>query len=109
MGLVLQRRIGEAIVIGDSVTVRLKEFRGAHAIALDIDAPKNVRVDREEIRSLRDERDGQDESRVSNAVRRAAEQVLNDVEARLGTIGRDTRASLVRDVALTITDCLEVL
>lgn len=109
MGLVLQRKVGQAIVIGDSVTVRVAEFRGSHCVALDVIAPKHVRVDREEIRDIRDERDGQDVARVANVVNRAAARVVNDVDARLGPLGRDTIASLTRDVALTITDALETM
>lgn len=47
--LILTRRVGEAINIGDDVMVRVLEVRGMQ-VRIGIDAPRNVRVDREEVR-----------------------------------------------------------
>lgn len=47
--LALTRRIGESINIGDDITVTVLEVKG-HQIRLGINAPKHVRVDREEVR-----------------------------------------------------------
>jgi carbon storage regulator len=46
--LVLSRRIGESIVIGDHITITILEVRGDH-IRLGIDAPRDVSVHRSEV------------------------------------------------------------
>lgn len=46
--LVLARRRNEGIVIGDGVTVTILEIRG-NQVRLGIEAPKDVRVLREEL------------------------------------------------------------
>jgi carbon storage regulator len=49
--LVLSRRIGERIVIGDDIVIQITDidFR-AGKVKVGIDAPQGVRVDREEVR-----------------------------------------------------------
>jgi carbon storage regulator len=54
--LVLERRRGERIMIGDDITIRVVEIHG-ETVQLGIEAPKEIRVDREEIRR-RIEREG---------------------------------------------------
>ncbi len=46
--LVLSRREGQGIVIGDNVVIRVVEIRGDH-VRLGIDAPRSVVIHREEI------------------------------------------------------------
>lgn len=46
--LVLTRRQGQAIVIGDNVVVRVVELKGDQ-VRLGIDAPRSIVVHREEI------------------------------------------------------------
>ena len=46
--LILTRRIGEKIVIGENVTVTILGVKG-HQTRIGVDAPRDVRVDREEI------------------------------------------------------------
>ena len=46
--LVLTRRAGESIVIGDDVVVTVVEVRG-EVVRLGIDAPRSVQVHREEV------------------------------------------------------------
>ncbi|MDR1076090.1 MAG: carbon storage regulator CsrA [Xanthomonadaceae bacterium] len=47
--LILSRRIGETLIIGDDVTVTLLGVKGNQA-RIGIDAPKGMPVDRSEIR-----------------------------------------------------------
>jgi carbon storage regulator len=46
--LVLTRRIGESLKIGTDITVTIINVKGA-LVRVGIDAPKNIRVDREEV------------------------------------------------------------
>ena len=46
--LILTRKIGESLVIGDNVIVRLLSIKG-NQVRLGIEAPQNVSVHREEI------------------------------------------------------------
>jgi carbon storage regulator len=47
--LILTRRTGETLMIGDNITVTVLGVKG-NQVRLGINAPKDVRVDREEIR-----------------------------------------------------------
>ena len=46
--LVLTRRVGEKIIIGGNVTVSVLGVKG-HQIRIGIEAPRDVKVNREEI------------------------------------------------------------
>lgn len=46
--LVLTRKLGESIRIGDSIVVKIVDLDGRH-VKLGIEAPKDVTVNREEI------------------------------------------------------------
>ena len=46
--LILTRKIGEAIAIGDDIKIRLLEIKGGQA-KIGIDAPNDIAVHREEI------------------------------------------------------------
>lgn len=46
--LVLTRKLGESIRIGDNITVKIVDLDGRH-VKLGIEAPKTVAVNREEI------------------------------------------------------------
>ena len=53
--LVLTRKLGEVIRVGESVTVRVLEVKG-NQVRLGVDAPADVRIYREEIyRAVRKE------------------------------------------------------
>jgi len=50
--LILTRRIGETIIIGDNTKVAILDVKG-NQVRIGIDAPKGVIVDRAEIRVKR--------------------------------------------------------
>lgn len=51
--LILTRRIGETIIIGDDIEVTVLAVQGSQ-VRIGVKAPKDVVVDREEIRIKRD-------------------------------------------------------
>jgi len=53
--LVLTRKIGERIVIGDDVEVMVLEVRSREKVRLGITAPEGVAVDRLEVRRAKEE------------------------------------------------------
>jgi carbon storage regulator len=56
--LILTRKVGEMIRIGDAVTIRVLEVRGSQ-VRLGVDAPADVRIFREEVyRAMQDEQAG---------------------------------------------------
>jgi carbon storage regulator len=59
-GLILTRRPGETVYIGDDITVTLLGICGNQA-KLHFSVPREIRVDREEIRE-RKKREAQDET-----------------------------------------------
>jgi carbon storage regulator CsrA len=50
--LILTRRVGERVCIGDDVTVTVLGVRG-NQVRIGVEAPESVVVDREEIRERR--------------------------------------------------------
>jgi len=60
--LILTRRVGETLVIGDDVNVTVLGVRG-NQVRLGVDAPKEVTVHREEIyQRIQNESDNNDSS-----------------------------------------------
>jgi carbon storage regulator len=61
--LILTRRVGETVMIGDDVTITVLGVKG-NQVRVGINAPKNVAVHREEIyeRIKREQQPGRDES-----------------------------------------------
>lgn len=57
--LILTRRVGETLMIGDEVTVTVLGVKG-NQVRIGVNAPKSVSVHREEIyERIRQEREGQ--------------------------------------------------
>jgi carbon storage regulator len=69
--LILTRRIGESLQIGDNIKLTVLSVRG-NQIQIGIDAPPEVPVHREEIyeRLKREQREGGDDKSLSFAKRR---------------------------------------
>jgi carbon storage regulator len=61
--LILTRRVGETVMIGDDVTITVLGVKG-NQVRVGINAPKNVAVHREEIyeRIKREQQPGRDEA-----------------------------------------------
>lgn len=48
MGIVLQRSVGQSLIVG-LAEVKVRELRGAQAVALEVTAPRCVGVHRKEV------------------------------------------------------------
>lgn len=68
--LVLSRKLDERILIGDDVVVTVVSIRGG-VVQLGIEAPRHVRIHREEVREQHDESESGTRARGADAAVRA--------------------------------------
>lgn len=60
--LILTRRFGERIMIGDDIVVKVIAMAGRNQVQIGIEAPRDVKVMREEL-IIRDRETGEEELR----------------------------------------------
>ena len=75
--LILTRRVGEALKIGDEVTITVLNVRG-NQVRIGIDAPKDVSVHREEIYDKIHSDDSQGYERSHDQGSQEAPDMLDD-------------------------------
>ena len=78
--LILSRKVGEKIAIGDDVTIVVNRISG-NRVALGIHAPKHVRVVRGELERFADELEDDQEERSPVPAGPIATLVLDDTTA----------------------------
>ena len=82
--LILTRRVGETLMIGDEVTVTVLGVKG-NQVRIGINAPKDVSVHREEIY----ERIKNEQSGDASKVEEVAKEVTVDESSSVGLMGSD--------------------
>lgn len=77
--LVLSRKVGEAIAIGDKISITVVEVKG-NQVRLGIEAPQDLRIYRQEIYAT-----------VQKENRQAADWQLADLEKAAAALGSGTK------------------
>ncbi len=85
--LILTRRVGENIVVGDDIVISVIEVRG-DAVRIGIQAPRSVTVHREEVYLELQRANEQAASSSDEAVDAAVEELLGREKRRDDTNGR---------------------
>jgi len=75
--LVLSRRAGESVVLGDDITVTVLEVRG-DVVRIGIDAPRDVKVHRAELLAQLEESNRQAASPSDDIVAQLSEALHRD-------------------------------
>lgn len=75
--LVLTRKAGDGIIIGDDITIKIIEIKGG-GIRIGIDAPKECKIYRQEVYE-----------RISEENREALQWELDDLESIVPKINKD--------------------
>ena len=88
--LVLMREVGERLMVGDNIVITVLELRG-DKVRIGIEAPKEVEVDREEVRVAKltgqpVKREGPEEAAVLRAQAGRAEERRRCLHSRRGTM-----------------------
>jgi carbon storage regulator len=78
--LVLSRRAGESVVLGDDITVTVLEVRG-DVVRVGIDAPRSLKVHRAELLAQLEESNRQSASPDETTVQRLSEALQRDRDA----------------------------
>ncbi|MBZ5737797.1 carbon storage regulator CsrA [Nocardioides mangrovi] len=78
--LVLSRRAGESVVLGDDITVTVLEVRG-DVVRVGIDAPRSLKVHRAELLAQLEESNRQSASPDDDTVARLSEALHRDKDA----------------------------
>ena len=88
--LILTRRVGETLMIGDDVTVTVLGVKG-NQVRIGINAPKDVSVHREEIyERIKNEQSGGGSTSASSTDANASSSSSSDVESGpAGLMGSD--------------------
>ena len=79
--LVLSRRVGESIVVGDDVTITVLEVRG-DVVRIGIDAPRSVSVHRAELLAELAASNQESASPSQDAVASLSEQLAKALDQR---------------------------
>ena len=53
--LILTRKVSERIMIGDDIVVTVINIEGRNSVRIGIEARKDISVDREEVREIKDQ------------------------------------------------------
>ena len=78
--LILSRKVGEKIAIGDEITIVVNRISG-NRVALGIHAPKNIRVVRGELERFTDEFQDEPEEKAPVSAAPIATLILDDSAA----------------------------